>query len=249
MNAPQLRTYAASLLAGLCMAAPLAQAAPTRVACVGDSITYGMGVANREQNSYPAQLWQKMEALAPGQWEVRNFGVSAMTLMHGTTRPYTGRPEYRASLDYAADVVIIMLGTNDTNGQFRHQIAENFEGDYRRLIASYRAGRAPGTPRIILMLPPKCHLAGDGLYDPSGDLIAGTIAPIIRRIAADEKLELIDLHASLVEVWQPELIPDKLHPSARGQARMVEHIAPVVLGQAPPTPSSPGAGEKAKGEK
>ena len=31
----------------------------TKVACIGDSITYGYGLADRERESYPAQL-QKM---------------------------------------------------------------------------------------------------------------------------------------------------------------------------------------------
>ena len=34
-----------------------------RVACIGDSITYGLGLANREKDSYPAQL-QKFQAHA-----------------------------------------------------------------------------------------------------------------------------------------------------------------------------------------
>ena len=34
--------------------------AGVRVACVGDSITYGYGLANRESESYPAQLQKKV---------------------------------------------------------------------------------------------------------------------------------------------------------------------------------------------
>jgi sialate O-acetylesterase len=41
-----------------------------RIACVGNSVTYGYGIANRERDSYPAQL-QRM--LGEG-YEVRNFG-------------------------------------------------------------------------------------------------------------------------------------------------------------------------------
>ena len=29
-----------------------------KVACVGDSVTYGYGIENTEENSYPAQLQQ-----------------------------------------------------------------------------------------------------------------------------------------------------------------------------------------------
>ncbi len=213
------------------LACPAASAAPTKVACVGDSITYGLGIANRQSNSYPAQLQKKMDAAAPGQWEVKNFGVSAMSLMKNTSRPYMGRAEYRASVAWAADIVIIMLGTNDSNGMFRDRIPSDFEKDYHSLIASYRAGRAEGQPRIILMLPPTCYLTGEVWHDPAEPVIQARVLPLIRKVAEAEKLELIDLTAALGTAWQPKLMPDKLHPSAAGATLMVEKIAPVVMGE------------------
>ena len=61
----------------LCLAAAVGLARPVRVACVGNSITYGAGIANRQQNSYPAQLQYYLGA----DYEVRNFGVSGTTLL------------------------------------------------------------------------------------------------------------------------------------------------------------------------
>ena len=49
-----------------------------KVACVGNSITYGSRVENREQNSYPAQL----PKLLGDEYEVKNFGVSATTALY-----------------------------------------------------------------------------------------------------------------------------------------------------------------------
>ena len=46
-----------------------------RVACVGDSITFGAGIEDREKKCYPAQL---QELLGP-RFEVRNFGRSGAT--------------------------------------------------------------------------------------------------------------------------------------------------------------------------
>ena len=48
-----------------------------KVACVGDSITYGAGVEGRETNSYPAQLG---EYLGSG-FQVRNSSLATTTLM------------------------------------------------------------------------------------------------------------------------------------------------------------------------
>ena len=60
-----------------------------KVACVGNSVTYGAGIENREINAYPAQL-QRM--LGDG-YEVMNFGKSGATLLNKGHRPYprTGR--------------------------------------------------------------------------------------------------------------------------------------------------------------
>ena len=48
-----------------------------RVACVGNSITFGAGIANRDRDSYPSVLGQM---LGRG-YEVRNFGFSARTML------------------------------------------------------------------------------------------------------------------------------------------------------------------------
>ncbi len=232
MTKPRPASLFGKLMLLAALLCPSTLAAPLKVACVGDSITYGLGIRERAQNSYPARLQQRLDSTAPGAWVVKNFGVSAMTLMPRTSRPYTGRAEYRASLAYAADVVIIMLGTNDSNGMFRHLIDKHFKTDYHNLIASYRAGRAEGAPRIILMLPPKCYLSGEVQHDPSEPVIQRSVLPLIRQVAAEEKLELIDLTDALGTEWNPALMPDKLHPSAAGAALMTERIAPVLLKQA-----------------
>ena len=55
-----------------------------RVACVGNSITYGAYIENRDRDSYPAVLGQM---LGKG-YEVRNYGVSAHTLLSKGDHPY-----------------------------------------------------------------------------------------------------------------------------------------------------------------
>ena len=42
-----------------------------KVACIGNSITYGSGVDNRERDSYPAVLGQLLDK----GYEVRNYGM------------------------------------------------------------------------------------------------------------------------------------------------------------------------------
>ena len=47
-----------------------------KVACIGDSITYGYGLADRANESYPSQLQKLLDTKEPGKYEVRNFGNS-----------------------------------------------------------------------------------------------------------------------------------------------------------------------------
>ena len=55
-----------------------------RVACIGNSITYGARIKNRDRDSYPAVL---SRMLGEAYW-VKNFGVSARTLLNKGDHPY-----------------------------------------------------------------------------------------------------------------------------------------------------------------
>ena len=59
-----------------------------RVACVGNSVTYGLGISNREQYAYPVQLQQ----LLGDNYEVGNFGHSGATLLRIGHKPYHKLP-------------------------------------------------------------------------------------------------------------------------------------------------------------
>ena len=78
------------------------QAQKIKVACVGNSVTYGHGIENREKNSYPAQL----QRMLGNEYEVANFGKSGATLLRKGHRPYNEQEECKAALDFAADRVV-----------------------------------------------------------------------------------------------------------------------------------------------
>src|ERR1017187_8508802 len=78
-----------AVVMALCTSAT-AETAKWRVACVGDSITYGFGIADREHQSYPAQLG----ALLGSDWDARNYGVSGATLLKAGGAPYWNQDAY-----------------------------------------------------------------------------------------------------------------------------------------------------------
>ena len=205
------------LLASLCASAK----EKIRVACVGNSVTYGMGVENREQNAYPVVL----QRLLGDQYDVRNFGHSGSTLLNRGHRPYTKVDEYRKALDFKADWVIIHLGLNDTDPRNWPNYGDDFIGDYRALISSFRAVNPKAKVWICEMTP---------IFHRHRRFQTGTrdwheaIQKRIRQIAATADVGLIDLHTPLYS--HPELLPDALHPNVKGAAMIAKTVYSAITG-------------------
>ncbi len=136
----------AVLLAVILLVLRLTCPSQTRIACVGDSITYGATIRDKSHDSYPAQLGTMLGR----KYSVKNFGASGYTLQESCDRPYTSHKRYKKSLDFKPDVVLIMLGTNDTK-PYNWISTEAFQDDYRQLILSYQ--ELPSRPDVILMTP------------------------------------------------------------------------------------------------
>ena len=105
-----------------------------KVACVGNSITYGSGVADREVNAYHV----KLQGMLGDKYEVGNFGKPGATLLNKGHRPYTQQEEYKDALAFAGDIVVIHLGINDTDPRNWPNYRDEFIGDYRSLMQSFR---------------------------------------------------------------------------------------------------------------
>jgi lysophospholipase L1-like esterase len=190
-----------------------------RVACVGDSITFGLGVEGRSTNHYPAVLGR---LLGP-RFETRNFGVSGATMLKQGDRPYWKRRELRAADAYAPHVVVLELGTNDAKPHNWRRGA-HFEHDVRAMIEHFRA--LPPRPKLWLCLPPP-------VFDPSFErVLSQEIRPRLRKVAAEAGVPLIDLYGLFRDA--PELFPDRVHPNAAG-ARLIARAVRAALTGAEPT--------------
>ena len=84
-----------------------------KVACIGNSITYGAFISNREKNNYPTQL----QAYLGSEYEVRNFGVNGITTLTKGNIPYIKTHIYKEIFTYQPDILLIKLGTNDAKAQ------------------------------------------------------------------------------------------------------------------------------------
>ena len=85
-----------------------------KVACVGNSITYGYGIESwPDQTSYPHHLQGMLRENAPAD-TVENFGVSGLTVRKDDQASYWKGARFAPAIEFAADTVIIELGTNDS---------------------------------------------------------------------------------------------------------------------------------------
>jgi len=185
---------------------------PQILACVGDSITQGVG-AERGQ-SWPAQAQKTLGE----KWKVENFGLSGTTLMNSGNKPYQKSKQFRAALSSNPDVVVIMLGTNDTKPANWKNSADDYEVDYRDLISDFQ--KLPSKPQIYLCIPP--YIAKKGRWGINNEDTKAQI-PMIKKIAKDLKLEVIDVYAALE--GQDNLIPDTVHPNTGGAALIAKAVA------------------------
>jgi lysophospholipase L1-like esterase/pimeloyl-ACP methyl ester carboxylesterase len=191
---------------------------PIKIACVGNSITYGSGVANREKNAYPEQL----QSMLGNTYQVRNFGVGGRTLLKKGDRPYWETEAYSKALEFKPDVVFIKLGTNDSKLQNRIHLAD-FEEDYTDLVNSFRKENKHA--RIILLLPVPAFTADTtGIWN---EVIKNKIIPITRTVAYRTNTEVLDLYQLFID--RPDLLPDKVHPSSLGATVIAKRLYEAVI--------------------
>ncbi len=179
---------------------------PIRIACIGNSITYGYLIHDREHNAYPAQL----QAMLGKGYEVLNFGSSGKTALHAGGNPYIATQQYQDALNSKANIIFIKLGTNDSRPYYRKYI-DSFYVDYKLLVHTFKT--LPNHPRVILLCP-VVNFLGKKPDEAYCTDIPKFIIPVIQKVAEEEHCELIDLHPLLIN--HPEMYPDKLHPDSAG---------------------------------
>lgn len=192
-----------------------------KVACIGNSITFGFGLTHPATESYPAQL---QRVLGEG-YVVGNFGRPGATLLKKGHRPYVQQEEYQQALAFAGDVAVIHLGINDTDPRNWPNYRDEFIQDYVSLIQAFRQAN-PACRVIICRLTPISHRHPrfeSGTRDWHDD-----IQQAIATVAQVARVQLTDLHPVLYPY--PYVLTDGLHPNAEGAQRLARHIASVITG-------------------
>jgi len=208
---------------------------PIKVACVGDSIT--QGPRSPKGITYPAQLQQ----ILGGGYEVVNFGLGGCTLLRHGNKPYWKFDKLQKAQDFKPNVVVIMLGTNDSKPvNWAHE--SEFIPDYRDLVKLFQA--LDTKPRIFL-----CHVPT--VIEPNKYKISETnsvaIDQHIDTLAKETGLEVIPMDQaygndlSVLKVNNdivPPVMNDNVHPNKQGALELAQTVAKALTATNPPAPTA-----------
>lgn len=186
-----------------------------KVACVGDSITQGVGLTE----TYPMVLQNELG----DKFVVENFGVSGTSALKSSKIPYVNKPQYADSLAFDADIVCIMFGTNDIKDENWPEGKDNFKADYKAIIDSYK--EVNPDVKVYIGVPPailKLNVYGER----NPEILENEGIPKIKELAEEIGATQIDFF-TLFEGHE-SLFPDFLHPNDEGAAMMAKAFAEVI---------------------
>ena len=217
-----MKKYTFLLLAILLSTFSISAQQKIKVACIGNSVTYGYGHENPEVTSYPSQL----AAMLGNDYEVGNFGKSGATLLRKGHRPYNEQEEFQKALDFVPDIAIIHLGLNDTDPRNWKYYKNEFISDYVALIEAIEDVN-PNVDIFICRMTPIFHWHHrfkKGTRDWYWE-IQETIENIAENIA---EVKIIDLQEILYH--RPDLMPDALHPNPEGAKLIAQRVYSAITG-------------------
>lgn len=207
-----MKKYQIILVSVMALILSACKSEPVRVACLGDSITYGHGIMDREHDAYPGVL----SSMLGEKYDVRNFGVCGVTAMSGTDMPYVNEQLYRDALEFNPQIITIKLGTNDSK-PFNWKEQAHFKSDMKAMIATLRA--LPSDPEIWICLPVP---AMGHAWSINDSVISNGIIPYIKEVAQEENLPVIDLNTPFQ--GKKQYFPDTIHPNEEGEKLIAQFI-------------------------
>ena len=197
-----------------------------KVACVGNSITYGYGIVSwPDQTSYPHHLQEMLRGDAPGD-TVENFGVSSLTVRKDDQASYWKGHRFAPAIEFAADTVIIELGTNDSkayaqwNTPAQNAVVDSaITADFEALIDTFQV---KSKPHIFICLAPYVNNVDWNILDTT---VVKRVNPAILRAGLEKGVNVIDLHFYFSALEKPSwYLEDLVHPSVEG----AKHLAEIV---------------------
>jgi lysophospholipase L1-like esterase len=204
-----------------CLISPFAvQAQQLRIACIGNSITFGARLDKPDIESYPAVLSEMLKANDYLNYEIKNLGIGGATILR------FGTPNLWRLLDslpsFVPDIVLIKAGTNETVGKPRlnWEHIDEFEKDYSDYIAEIR--KVNPNCKIVICSPLDMVIQTEGLSPERIADLTGRRPRIwelrksIKKIATNENTYFLDLTSPFKGKANLMTEKDGVHPNKDG---------------------------------
>ena len=175
------------------------------IACIGNGVTYGIGIENREKNNFPQQL----QYLLGVNYKVINLGVVNTPVLSNGVNGYNKTAAFKKSQTINPDIIFAELGLDEIKSSDTAFIS-NFTNTLEGIVQSY--ANLSARPRVVLLLPLPIFLNDSSLLNNS--VIKNKIIPKIQKIAFEKNLEVLDLFSMFID--KQDLFLDKVHPSSLG---------------------------------
>lgn len=192
-----------------------------RIVALGNSITNGVRVDVREEDTYRHLLQKDLSTVAGYEVEVINAGVNGditTTAIHRLEQDV---------LRHKPDYVTIMFGVNDA-GYYRpatdsmadtpRVMAEDFGSNLKAVVgAVQQIGAKPVLVTPVPMNSAYAHKDYPAYVENGLNYLVDEYADIIRELSHQSVLPLIDVHRAFSD--DPEtgkLVPDGIHPNRPG---------------------------------
>ena len=198
----------------------------TRIATIGDSITDGYNSTNRKIFSY-------VPTMARMYWQesvVYNYGLTSTTMRSDLADSYQKSQQWKDLLANTEkyDVVLIMLGTNDSNRVWKNAgKPTNNDGNWgtaddtayktsARSIIDRVKQHSPNAKFVIMNCP---------VYYGTAHFGTAKVRELQKQVvtelkAANYDIHLFDMHSYTSINLTREMLPDALHPDDAGHYNM-----------------------------
>lgn len=196
-----------------------------RIACVGDSLTEGIGATGWQNDDYTYSYPQQLNHILGTDYKVGNFGKGGSYVYYYEDRTeslwYPNTVQYTLSNQFDADIVIILLGTNDARVMNNLADSNAFKAEFTKIVEHY----------LDLDSKPKVYIASSvtlSRYDKNKEeQLKKYILPMQREVAWETGCEYIDLYSGLYEYFisGEGFASDNLHPNNDGYLKIAEYIS------------------------
>lgn len=205
-----------NLILFLMLASPVAAQTPVKIVCLGDSVTKAVRSGVKPDETFCVLLEQGL----------KKDGVAATVVNSGIGGHTAGQGLARFDKDVLAHQpthVVIMFGLNDCwidKGKTEPRVTlADYSANLKKMIATLKERKI--TP--ILMTPNPFFLP----KKPEMNTLVRQYADAMRKLAREEKVQLIDLHSYLAQltlegVALNAIYTDDCHPNPKGQALIAD---------------------------